>query len=207
VNRPLTFLAALMAFAGASCTHEVALPAVAPDAPADRTLSRENFDGKLMSAFIFAETNRVRLANGASAVTRNDALDGAAEEQASSMALEGDAKHDNPFPKEHNVAERVATQGIEGGHVGENVSMLPLLRGPDGKFLPCTYAQFAARIVDAWMNSPEHRANMLDPHFTQMGCAARMAHGPIAAHVHVYSCQVFYLARPGQGVIPGSWPP
>jgi uncharacterized protein YkwD len=206
VNRPLAALAVLLAFSGAACTHE-APPAAAAAPLADSNLVPEHFDAGLLAAHIVAETNRVRLANGAGALSRNDALDGAADEQASSMALAGEAEHDNPFPGEHNVAERVATQGVPGGHVGENVIMMPLLRDPDGTLQPCTYAEFAARLVDAWMNSPGHRANMLEPRFTHIGCAARLAHGGIAANLRVYACQVFYLTRRDQGVVPGTWPP
>jgi uncharacterized protein YkwD len=206
VNRRLAVLAALVSLAGTACTHEAAPPG-AVAAVADTMISADHFDGDLLAADIIAETNRARRAHGAGALTQNQSLDSAADEQVSSMALAGEAGHDNPFPGEHDVAERVATQGIEGGHVGENVIMMQLLRAPDGALLPCTYAEFAGRLVDAWMNSPGHRANMLNPGFTHIGCAARLAHGAIAANLRVYSCQVFYLARPGQGAIPGIWLP
>jgi uncharacterized protein YkwD len=206
VNRRLAVLAALVSLAGTACTHQAAQPgAVAP--VGDALVLPEHFDGGLLTTDIVAGTNRARLAHGAAALVQNQALDSAADEQASSMALAGEAGHANPFPGEHNVAERVSTQGVEGGHVGENVIMIPLLRAPDGTLLPCTYAELAARLVDAWMNSPGHRANMLNPHFTHIGCAARLAHGAIAANMRVYACQVFYLARPGQGDIPGLWLP
>jgi uncharacterized protein YkwD len=206
VNRRLAVIAALLALSGAACTHEPGPPEV-PARLADGNLAPENFDGKLLAAHIVAETNRVRLANGAPALTRNEALDGAADEQAASMALAGEAEHGNPFPGEHNVAERVATQGVQAGHVGENVIMMPLPRDTRGQLEPCTYAEFAARLVDAWMNSPGHRANMLEPRFTHIGCAARLAHAGIAENLRVYACQVFYLTPRNQGVVPGTWPP
>jgi uncharacterized protein YkwD len=205
LNRRPAVLAALLALSGAACTHEAAQPA-ATAAVADPALLPEEFDAKLLAADIVAETNRARMANGAAAVTRNDALDRAADEQAASMALAGEAEHDNPFPGEHNAAERAATQGVEGGHVGENVIMFPVARDTDAKLIPCTYAEYAARLVDAWMNSPGHRANILEPRFTQIGCAARLAHGAIAANMRVYACQVFYQTQRGQGVTPGTWP-
>jgi uncharacterized protein YkwD len=204
VNRCLALLALLLAFAGASCTHEAAPPATAAAGP-DQALSPDDFDGNLLSSFIIAETNRVRLANGAAALKGSDALDRAADEQAARMALAGEAEHDNPIPGEHNAAERVATQGVEGGHVGENVIMMPLPRDPDGKLLPRTYAECAAQLVEAWMNSPGHRANMLEQRFTNIGCAARLAHAAIAENMRVYACQVFYVTPRDQGVTPGTW--
>jgi uncharacterized protein YkwD len=43
------------------------------------------------------------------------------------------------------------------------------------------------------MNSPSHRANLLDPHVNYLGCAARLSYGFVRGEAAVYATQVFYV--------------
>jgi uncharacterized protein YkwD len=158
-----------------------------------------NFEPLQLSAAIFAETNRVRAAFKLPILAPSQILDAAAGEQAAYMALDTQAGHDNPFPGEHDVAERVATEGLDAGRVGENVIMMSA-RKPDGAPVRAyTYAEYAALLVDGWMNSPPHRANILNPNFTYLGCAAQLGKGARNGDDRVYADQVFLLPMPGQG--------
>jgi len=164
--------------------------------PALQLISLADFDHARLARAIFDETNRVRAAQGVSPLAPSPALDGAADEQASYMALMLSMQHANPIPGERNVAERVAHAGLDASRVGENLIMMPAQR-PAGSAQPnYSYAAFASFLVDKWMNSPAHRAAMLDPGFTHLGCAARLAHGVRPGDNRVFATQVFLQAPP-----------
>lgn len=183
---------ALLVALAAGCA-QVAPPATnGAGAPAARPVILADFDYELLGTAIFSETNRVRAANGVPRLAPLPALDAAAADQASFMALMFRTQHDNPIRGEHDVAERVRHAGLDGSRVGENVIMMPAQR-PDGSPRPdYTYAELAALIVDSWMNSPPHRLNLLDPGFASLGCAARIARGVVRGDLRVFAAQVFY---------------
>ncbi|ORY02529.1 SCP-domain-containing protein [Basidiobolus meristosporus CBS 931.73] len=61
--------------------------------------------------------------------------------------------HDEP---NRSLGDRVSETGYQWSNVGENVAA----GFPD-----------EASVMNAWMNSPEHRSNILSPAFTQIGVA------------------------------------
>jgi uncharacterized protein YkwD len=196
--RPL-LTATLLAFLAAGCA-QVGSPAAAPvvgRAP-DVPMVLESFDNAQLSAAIFDETNRVRLAHGHKALKPDSGLDAAADEQATYTALALRAGHDNPMPAGKNVAERVAHQNVPVAYVGENSIMMGAVR-PEGSNPYYGYREFAAMLVDGWMNSPEHRENMLRDRFTELGCAARLSHAFRQGDFRIFAIQVF-ARPPGQGV-------
>lgn len=198
MNPRLAATAALLALAATACSH-IAAPAAAPAPQPDRPMLLVSFEPLELSAAIFAETNRVRGAFRLPTLAPSQILDAAAGEQAAYMALDSQAAHDNPFPGEHDVAERVAKEGLDTGRVGENVIMMSALRPDGAPPRGYTYAEYAALLVDAWMNSPPHRANILNPSFTYLGCAAQLGKGVRNGNDEIYADQVFLLARPVQG--------
>lgn len=134
----------------------------------------------------------MREANGAAALVRSPQLDAAADEQAMHMALVLRGEHTNPISNEHTVVERVARTGFNAELVAENVIMEPARRPVGSPERDYTYSALAAFLVEAWMNSPGHRANLLNPQFTDIGCAARFAHGT-PGDERVFAAQVFGL--------------
>jgi uncharacterized protein YkwD len=150
------------------------------------------FDHALLSRAIFEQTNRARLAHGVPPLEADPHLDAAADEQATYMALLLHAEHDNAIPGEHDVTERVSREGLRGSSVAENVLMMPAVRPGPAADRGYTYASYAAFLVDAWMNSPGHRANLLNPDFAYLGCAARLAHGVFPGDQRVFAAQVFF---------------
>jgi uncharacterized protein YkwD len=192
-------MAAAVAALIAACAHprEAAPPSQGPrDPAADQVMSLGNFDHGLLSRAIFWETNRERVANGVRPLAPLAALDAAADEQATYTALSLKAGHDNPIPSEQDVAARVLGQGLHAIHVGENAIMMPAQdpQGEEGR--DYTYAQYAAFLVQGWMNSPGHRANMLDPRVRYLGCAARPARGFGSSDQRIFAVQVFFLPDP-----------
>jgi uncharacterized protein YkwD len=59
---------------------------------------------------------------------------------------------------------------VEGSGLAENVASFPVGR----EARPPAVAEIAATLVEQWMNSPGHRANLLSPGFTQFGGAVRI---------------------------------
>jgi uncharacterized protein YkwD len=128
----------------------------------------------------------VRHAYGCRALLPLRALNAAADDQAFYMALTRHASHRNALQGQANVVERVQRHGIQPGLVAENVASQPAAR--EGEPSPCT--AMAADLVEAWMNSPGHRANLLNRNFTHLGCAARLAPG-FGSGEYVFGAQVF----------------
>ena len=187
----------MLAAAAAGC---VRVPRVAAGLPADaavgQVMSAEAFDHALLSRAIFEETNRIRVAHGKMPLVHLAALDAAADEQATYMALSLAPGHSNPVPGLRNAAQRVAHQGVEVQSVGENAIMMPARRPPDAPDRDYTYGEYAAYLLVGWMNSPEHRDTLLAGKFTQLGCAARLSHGVAEGDLRVFAIQVFLLPQP-----------
>lgn len=178
-------------------------------------LDAATIDHGLLAAALFHETNRVRRQHGLRAFAWLAKLDAAADLQANSGALDQAAGHINVFPSLLTVADRLDKVGLRRGRAAENTALLPLLNldpthgiriareddrevvtdGVTGRAAPPhTYASFAAAALQAWMNSPGHRANVLNPKFQSLGCSGRATKR--IASVEMIACvQVFY-SRP-----------
>jgi uncharacterized protein YkwD len=164
----------------------------------------EGFDGARLSRAIFEETNRVRVVHCLKPLRPESGLDAAADQQATYTSLALRAGHDNPMPGERNAAERVQHQNVPVARVGENSIMMGALRieGPEPFY---GYGEFAGLLVNAWMNSPEHRENILNAGFTELGCGARLSHAFRQGDFRIFAIQVF--ARPPSQGIPGEVTP
>lgn len=175
------------------------------------------FDAALMRAAIFHETNRVRRQLGLPAFRHVAALDEAADMKAGAGVLQSELTHDNPMPLTAHPANRVKAAGVDYQQVAENIARHGLLDLPHGQTQvgvwqrggrnvfyhldtkqPVelrSYAGFARSVVRAWMESPGHRANIVNPVYSALGCAARPCYSPIARHEQVYAVQVFLTPK------------
>lgn len=184
----------LAAFVG--CAHPSPPAASLGPGALARLVAPADFDHALLATAIFEETNRVRIEYRLPPFGHFPELDRAADVQATDMAMLLRAEHGNPVRGEHTVAERVATAGLPYGRMGENVSMVPARPPPGAPDRAYTYASLAASLVQGWMDSPGHRANLIGRDFTHLGCAARMAHG-VPGDDRVFAVQDFFLpAKP-----------
>ncbi len=208
----------MLVFLGAGCEtpawrlEEAPQPVVAAQA----SVSWDGFDDELLSAAIFAETNRVRREFGLRALRAYPRLHGAADIHAFTNAITGNVSHHNPLARRDRAWDRVRAEGIESAMVLENVA-ITLARVPPsggavrivvsaegarlrrddvtGQDLPWpTYAELAARIVQQWMDSPAHRVNLLHPEVRYLACGTALARSPLGGEV-VHAVQVF-MARP-----------
>ncbi|MBI1833215.1 MAG: hypothetical protein HYR90_00090 [Candidatus Andersenbacteria bacterium] len=104
---------------------------------------------------VFTFTNQHRTADGKQALTRNTTLDMAAENKLEDMFARQYFEHQSPTGE--GPAEVVEGVGYLYIRVGENLAL--------GNF------ESDQALVQAWMDSPGHRANMLSAGFTEIGIA------------------------------------
>jgi uncharacterized protein YkwD len=106
----------------------------------------------IVPSTLLALTNGDRAANGLAPLAENSLLDEAANLRAQDMAQKGYFSHVTPSGQ--TPLDFLSQVGYKYQNVGENLGL--------------NYED-AASIEAAWMNSPEHRANLLLPQFTQAG--------------------------------------
>ncbi|MGW1596514.1 CAP domain-containing protein [Streptomyces sp. NPDC002343] len=137
----------------ASRTTAPATKAPAPSSTA--TVVRE----AAVEAEVLKLVNDERAKAGLGALAANSALTGLAEAFSDDMAARGFFAHTDPDGR--TPWDRAARAGV-GGLGGENIG-----RGQAD----------AAAVLAAWMDSPEHRANILDPGFTTFGAGVHLGPG------------------------------
>jgi hypothetical protein len=97
--KPIQAIAgALLGLLVAGCAQAPQAAAVRRDPALERVMSLDGFDPALLSRAIFEESNRVRVAHGSPPLGHLAALDAAADEQATYLALTLSVGHTNPFP-------------------------------------------------------------------------------------------------------------
>lgn len=108
---------------------------------------------------ILAQVNAARQASGAGGLSLNARLMAAALRHSQDMAAGGFASHTGSDGS--TLTQRADRAGYVYRSLGENVLMRPD-QNPAGAF-------------DQWWNSPPHRANLLNPDFTEVGVAFAVA--------------------------------
>jgi uncharacterized protein YkwD len=101
--------------------------------------------------FFFDAANSERIALHMQPLTWDENLAKAARRHAALMAERKQLEH--RLPDEPALDQRAAQVGARFSQIGENIAVGPL----------------ASTIHTGWMNSPGHRANILDAHFTALG--------------------------------------
>lgn len=133
------------------CAAVVSLALVAPSARSDAAQARGAAQGYAQRAY--AATNAERRAAGLGELGPQRCLDKAADKQAKAMAQVEQMYH-------QDIRKLLGSCGLD--LVGENVAY----GYPDGLSV----------VRDGWMESPSHRANILNRSFTLMGIGARKGH-------------------------------
>lgn len=114
-------------------------------------------EGALRSELVRIETNEQRKLNGLPALVANTQLSLAAENKVDDMFKYQYFEHDSPQGK--TPSDFVKGAGYEYLTIGENLALGVFSDEKD--------------LVQAWMDSPGHRANILNSHFTEVGIAAK----------------------------------
>lgn len=160
----------------------------------DARIDVGRFDRALMAAAIFHETNRVREKLRLPVFRKLARLDEAADLEAAVGKFYQPPSHTNPFPSIGTSADRVRHVGLKYRRVAENIALLSIYEvEPDvgvgittragrkrfvhprtqAELKPATYRGFAATVVQGWMNSPGHRANLVEPTLAYLGCSVQ----------------------------------
>jgi hypothetical protein len=113
--------------------------------------------------YLFHAANAVREQRGLPALIWSGALADAAERHAQTMAEHQQISHQ--FAGEPEITARARQSGAHFSVVAENVAEAPT----------------AVAVQSAWMNSPEHRANLLDPRVNSIGIAVVSRGGELFA--------------------------
>jgi uncharacterized protein YkwD len=106
--------------------------------------------------------NHHRAEHGLAPLAEDPRLEAAAQVHAVDMGARDFFAHENPDGVEPDA--RIRATGFDGAMTGENIAW------------GTRSASTAAEIVEGWMNSDGHRANILRPEFTRVGTG--IAHDP-----------------------------
>jgi uncharacterized protein YkwD len=161
--------------------------------PARQPIDFTDVNYPLLSAAIFYETNKRRVENGMKPFIHARPLEEAAFMHARDMAILDFFSHENPGePRKRTLLQRLALFGVNDGYRAENISeMFGIRYVPGSPVIPPgegtaefrdyvtgrpipnhTYLSFAEALLDGWMKSPGHRANILNEDLLFLGCGA-----------------------------------
>ncbi len=114
-----------------------------------------------LEATLLALTNEARTTNGVGTLEPDEGLALAARHHAAEMASLEYFSHTSPTPENATLSLRVARSGSFIGTLGENLALV-------GK------TDTAQATTLGWLESPGHRANLLNPQFTHVGFGAAL---------------------------------
>lgn len=186
-----------------------------PGEALDAQIDPGNFDRQRMAVAIFHETNRARRDLGLPPFRWLARLDEAAGLEAAVGKVYQPPSHTNPFPMIGTPLERVKYVGLDPQQVAENIALLTvyevsprvgagfIMRGgrriivnpnTQEELRPSTYRQFAARAVQAWLDSPGHRENLVNPSLIYLGCSVQAGVSVLGID-QLFCVQVFFTPR------------
>ena len=117
-------------------------------------INRSRLFGIIVVNALVDETNQNRIANNLPPLQINPLLQAAAQDKANDMATNGYFAHTSPAGL--SPWYWFGKVGYDYAAAGENLAV--------------NFSD-SQDVMNAWMNSPEHRANILDANFTQIGMA------------------------------------
>jgi hypothetical protein len=135
--------------------------------------------GSVAEQYLFAQANAERTQRGLQALRWNEALYRAAGGHAQEMASRASISHQ--YPGEAELSARGREAGARFSMIAENVA-----ESPD-----------AVTMHDAWMHSPGHRANLLNPQVDSVGIKVISRGGELYA-VEDFARTVLDLSLPEQ---------
>jgi hypothetical protein len=148
---------------GNFCTGRVLLTATVAAGAALMVQAQRAASAGPLPQQIFALTNQDRAVQGLPALQWSAALTRCAEAHAEIMAQEPVLSHD--YPGEPGLMERASQAGVHFQTIAENIAS----------------GWSAEQINTAWMHSPSHRKNILDPRLNALGVAVVQRGGQLYA--------------------------
>jgi uncharacterized protein YkwD len=146
-------------------------------------------DADQLAVVIFDEANRVRKENGRTVLLDDARLEFVAQTHSDDMMARNYKSHYNPEGEgPADRVHRLYPQLL--GDVGENLLGIEI---ENGVLDPVQL--LAQQTVEEWMNSPEHRENLMNPIFTHMAVAVS-TRGESFLATQLLSCEYIVLERP-----------
>jgi uncharacterized protein YkwD len=150
------------------------------------TIVPEWFDYKLLNAAIFFETNRQRALYGFKPLKHDSRLEGCAQGHSQDMVLYNFYSHTSVVSGKWDLSDRARKAGITDEYIGENIHDFHIMKMDKDYYYPPsqagyfkkmngerienhTYLSMAKGLVNSWMNSPGHKANILNLDYTHLG--------------------------------------
>ncbi|MYV68841.1 RNA polymerase, partial [Streptomyces sp. SID2131] len=131
-----------------------------PTAPSSPTATKQDSGHTSVEEQVIALVNAERAKEGCGPVTGNSLLARAAQGHSDDMAARDFFDHTNPDGA--GPGERVTATGYGWSTYGENIAM--------GQ-------RTAEQVMESWMNSPGHRANILNCSFKELGVGLHTGDG------------------------------
>ncbi|MVM30151.1 CAP domain-containing protein [Spirosoma sp. HMF4905] len=163
-------------------------------------ISLDHPDTLLLDIAIFHATNELRRQVGLPVLMYDPGLYRAAHTHAESMIQNHYYGHDNFYSlAELTSAKRIYRQTNRFNYTAENIGQYSTIDTPDyfcarynatthqyeyfdletkKVYFPFSYAGYARFAVQEWLHSIHHRANLLSPLYTHVGCAGRLSANP-----------------------------
>lgn len=162
-----------------------------------KRISKHFVNTDLLNAAIFWFTNVERRKYGLKLFQFHDKLKQMATLHSEQMRTHSFFDHENKFDSRYKTLKNrmdLMRDGLFNGFMSyaENIADCPVIKANDpftysvkdgfvhfytmdGKdFFPYTYSEMAKSVVDGWMNSPGHRANILNPNYIYLGCGCAL---------------------------------
>ena len=157
-----------------------------------KEIDLKNIDYELFSAAIFYATNIERVKYGRNVFRHSLSLEKAAQGHSKDMVTHNFYSHTSPVNGKRSMSDRLRIVGISSSYSAENIHN-------DNLSNP-TYWTFASALVKDWMDSPGHKANILNSRLTYLGCGVYVSSQTSAyGQVWVKSTQNFSSSG-GSGV-------
>ncbi|GAB2543065.1 CAP domain-containing protein [Spirosoma aerophilum] len=157
-------------------------------------------DTLLLDVALFQATNEARRLAGLAILHYDHALYLSARNHAVSMIQYDYVAHENLYQlADLTLLKRVRKQTSQFNRLAENIGQYQTIDTAEWygvrfnrqrqlyeyvnaetkqTYQPYSYATYARYAVKQWLNSPHHRANLLNPLFTHVGCAGRLSLRP-----------------------------
>ncbi|MDG1238624.1 MAG: CAP domain-containing protein [Flavobacteriales bacterium] len=126
------------------------------------TINTENINYKLLNAAIFYLTNKQRVKYKRKPFIYSASLEKAAQEHSQDMVKYNFYSHTSKVKGKKTMSNRLNLVGISNAYMAENINNFPTLNP--------TYFNVAKGLVDGWMNSKGHKANILNKEYVYLGC-------------------------------------
>lgn len=162
------------------------------DSPAfNDTIDPEHPKSEVLNAVVFYLTNEIRVNNKLPELVFNDGLEESAQLHSESMVNDDFFDHINPVSKEYRTPnDRARFVGIINPYLAENIVEGFVLKYKANEPVYCTepgifryhpeddpiglhtYLSLGESLIDMWMHSPVHKANILSTNALQLGCGS-----------------------------------